>query len=331
MKPDRRSFIGMMSALVAVGRLDAQLEANPSRKTKLKGFKPVELRPLSIEVGASIPFKAVHLSDTHLVRADATDNDARKIELAAQRYPQMGYGERYLTEAVMYARRQNAILLHTGDLYDFVSGANLKLAELLFGADDWFACVGNHEFSQYVGEAKEDAEYKAVNAGRVDAVWPNGISFDSRIVNGVNFVAVDDTYYNFTADQMSLMEKEVKKGLPIVMMCHVPIHMENHYAELMRRTGGVCSYEVGVPDELIDTWKKEPGIPSGEEWRDRRVQQRADAATLEFVKYLRAQPLLKAILSGHTHAFWQERFSPTAIQYVCSATYKGEGYSIAFS
>ena len=67
------------------------------------------------------------------------------------------------------------------------------------------------------------------------------------------------------------------------------------------------------------------------EWRDRRVQQRADAPTKEFIKYLKAQPLLKAILCGHCHAFWQEPFSPTAMQYVCSATYRGEGYAIGFT
>ena len=294
------------------------------------GFAPLELECIRINVGAEKPFNAIQVTDTHLTRVDVSENNERKMRLAARRYPMMGFGEHYLSEAVFRARHENALLLHTGDMYDFVSNANLDLAKRYFASGNWFAAVGNHEFSRYVGEAKEDAEYKALSAASVSGVWPNEISFASRIVNGINLVAVDDVYYNFTGTQLSQMEKEVEKGLPIVMMCHVPIHLPRHYAAMMNKTKGVCSYETGVPDELINTWRKEWDFPAGEEWRDRRVQQRSNAATMEFIRYLKAQPLLKAILCGHTHRFWQERFSPTAVQYICAATYQGYGYLIDF-
>lgn len=290
---------------------------------KLRGFAPLRMERISIDVGAERPFKAMHVSDSHVVRADATDDDPMKIELAATRLPLMGYGEHYLAEAVVEARRENAILLHTGDVTDFVSNANLRFTELTFGADDWFVCAGNHDYSRYVGEAREDSAYKAGSMGRVQSVFPNDLTFASRVVNGVNFVAVDDVYYNFSERQLALMESEVAKGLPIVLMCHVPIYLPGHYAEQMRRTDGVCSYETGVPGELINTWRKERDWPSGEEWRDRRVQQRPDAATTEFVAYLKSLRLLRAILCGHCHAFWAERFSATAMQLTCAAMYEG--------
>ena len=66
------------------------------------------------------------------------------------------------------------------------------------------------------------------------------------------------------------------------------------------------------------------------EWRDPRVHQRADEPTKEFVKYIKAQPLLKAVLCGHNHRYWQGRFSPYAMLYVCSATYMGQCYAIDF-
>jgi len=59
-------------------------------------------------------------------------------------------------------------------------------------------CAGNHEFSQYVGEAEEDEAYKAQSFAAVQGVYPNDLVFASRIVHGVNFVAVDNTYYRFT-------------------------------------------------------------------------------------------------------------------------------------
>jgi UDP-2,3-diacylglucosamine pyrophosphatase LpxH len=333
----RKGFIASLMSATATAAWPA---SNPSgvadgpvrsrASTARGGFRPLAVKPLRLAVGARVPFKALHVTDAHLTRVDATENDVRKMTLAATRGPQMGFGEHYLSEAVFRARNDNALLLLTGDIIDFVSNANLSLAKRYFASVDAFGAVGNHEFSQYVGEAKEDAAYRAVSAGRVAAVWPNDITFASRVVHGVNFVAVDNGYYRFTGDQFSRMEQEVAKGLPIVLLCHVPLHLPKHYAAMMRRTRGVCSYEAGVPDALVDTWRKERNFPASEAWRDRRVQQRADTATKEFVSYLKSQSLVKAILCGHTHAFWQERFSPTAVQYISAATYSGSAFAVDF-
>ena len=98
----------------------------------------------------------------------------------------------------------------------------------------------------------------------------------------------------------------------------------------MKGTDGKCAYLVGVPEELTETY--EPGVtyPSGEEWRYRKVQQHSDEPTLKFVAWLKEQPLLKAILCGHMHRFFEERFSPTAMQYVVGATYLGDAQVVHF-
>jgi UDP-2,3-diacylglucosamine pyrophosphatase LpxH len=61
------------------------------------------------------------------------------------------------------------------------------------------------------------------------------------------------------------------------------------------------------------------------------VQQRTDAATAEFVAYLKSQRLVKAVLCGHCHKFWEERFSQTAMMYVADATYHGGCNEIEFA
>ena len=293
---------------------------------------PFVVRSIEVSVGAEAPFTALFLADTHLTLCDAHDNGRKNALAAARRQGEFRDAERFLREALARAReRRPDLLLHAGDLIDFTSEANFEAAAALFSEKDFFACVGNHEFSRYVGEAREDEAYKAASAGRVAAVWPNDISFASRVVNGVNFVAADNVYYNFTETQLALMEREVAKGLPIVLLCHVPLYTPGLYAAVMVRTSGVCSYQCGVPDELVDTWEKERDWPEAERWRDRRVQQRADAPTKAFVEYAKAQPLLKAVLCGHTHFFWQERLSPTAVQIVCPGTYIGEALELRFA
>lgn len=291
--------------------------------------RSLDLRRVEIDVGATAPFTTMMVADAHLPLADARDGE-RKRALAAGRLHEFHHAAHYLDEAVRHARTERTLILLAGDLWDFTSAANFEAGRRVFGEVDWFGCVGNHEFSQYVGEAREDAAYKAASAARVAEVWPNDIVFASRVVNGVNFVALDDVYYNFTATQKALMEREVAKGLPIVVICHTPLYAPGHYAHEMGRTGGVCSYQVGVPDDRIATWRKERDFPPGEEWRDRRVQQRTDAPTREFIKYLKAQQLLKAVLAGHNHGFWRERLTPTAEQIVCPALFSSKALLLDF-
>ena len=114
-------------------------------------------------------------------------------------------------------------------------------------------------------------------------------------------------------------------------MCHVPFYAPKFYEHNMKRTKGVCSYLTGTPDEFVDTWGGRHDFPKDEEWRDRAVQQRADASTKEFIRYMNSQPLIKAVLTGHCHEYWEERLTPTAVQYTAAATGRGECTAIDFA
>ena len=220
--------------------------------------------------------------------------------------------------------------MHTGDLIDFVSHANLEYVKQKLEAVNCLISAGNHEYSQYVGEAKEDEAYKSQSYDKVQASYPNNLRFDSRIINGVNFVAIDDVYYNFTKEHKELMKAEVKKGLPIVMICHVPLYTPELYAIMMHQNKGRCAYVTGAPLELTQTYEQDPNRPPHEQWRNRSVQQQSDKETLDFIKWLKKQPLLKAIICGHLHLFYQGTFSPTAMQYIVGAGYAGQAYEIKF-
>ena len=195
---------------------------------------------------------------------------------------------------------------------------------------DWFVSAGNHDYSKYVGEAKEDEAYKQDSYEAVRAAFPNDLRFASRVIGGVNFVAVDDVYYNFTERQLEQMKAEMAKGLPVVMLCHVPIYTPEFCKSELEATGGNCAYLTGVPLEITETFDQGRTYPAGEEWRYRKVQQRADEPTLAFIAWLKEQKLLKAILCGHMHRFFEERFSETAVQYTVGATYLGDAQVVHF-
>ena len=60
-------------------------------------------------------------------------------------------------------------------------------------------------------------------------------------------------------------------------------------------------------------------------------KQRTDVVTRDFIASLRREPLLKAILAGHLHITVQDRFSPTAMQYVVGGNFMFHGQEVLFT
>ena len=242
-----------------------------------------------LNVGAEKPFTILHMSDTHLSYADERDNE-RKNKLAAGREKLFPEVEAVMAKAKELAKEHNAVIMHTGDLIDFVSVKNLECVEEFLDEVDCFVAAGNHEWSQYVGDAWEDAEYRNQSLATVQKAFKNDIRMSSRVINGVNFVAIDDGYYLFDEEELAFLKGEVDKGLPIVLLVHNPIYEEVLYGILSPTPGGI-GYLTGVPDEITCLYKD----------AHRYKQQKADAITHETCNYIKNQPLIKAVLTGHLH------------------------------
>ncbi len=278
----------------------------------------------TIKIGLEKPFTALHLSDTHICRADMRDGE-RKVALGERRTREFDGGVPGRTEEnwrkqFAYAREHNLPILHTGDFCDFVSLANLEYMKETLFAHDTFMAVGNHEYSLYVGEAFEDLAYKMQSYDLVQSYCKNNLFFASRVIGGVNFVAIDNGYYDFTAEDLANFKAEVAKGLPIVLMLHTPLYAPN-IVELMmgERVKAPCAYVVGAPKELTDTYPE-----------NRRIQQETNAQTWAFIEYLYKQPLVKAVLAGHLHYDIESELSGGIMQYVTGSGYHACAREITF-
>jgi hypothetical protein len=324
----REEFLRLCGGMFLVAGLPEQLMARMAEP--MDGPQALKsIRRITIAVGATKPFKALHLSDTHLTRVDSRDGE-RKHALAASRQRVFPWAEHYFAAAIRYARERDLMILHTGDLQDFVSEANLDFIAATFGTGDWYTSAGNHEFSQYVGGAKENAEYKAQSYDKVQAVFPNDLTVASRVINGVNFVAIDNVYYYVTAEQHKAVEREFEKGLPVVLLCHIPFYTPKHCHEALTRNGGRTSYMVCTPPKVIEDFRRDPNSAASETYRNRPVSGDIDQPTLAFYNWLKEQSQLKAIICGHMHEFYEEQFSPTAKQYTVGANYFGYAQEIEF-
>lgn len=269
----------------------------------------MELLKSTLNIGLETPLKVLHVTDSHIARADERDNE-RKHALAKR----LGdpKKEAYFFEHFAYAKEHCDLLVHTGDLIDFTSQANFDFARSVLAEEKVFFAAGNHEFSQYVGEAYEDRAYKMNSYNEMRPGLGAPLFFHARTVGGVNFVAIDDSYHQFEPWQLTRLQKELDKGLPIILCLHAPLFEQSLYDHHCERTGpGSSSYLVGCDEDHLPD----------DEWR--AIEIRPRGVTQEAVAFIKAQPLIKAVLAGHVHYSFVSELAPGITQFVTGGAYEG--------
>ena len=324
----RRDWIAGVGGLVAVSSLpafgqDEKREAKDAESAgalfaRRGGYERLSVSYARIEAGATRPFSVLHISDTHLTAAYPHES-AKKQELKRIRTETFGgQQENALRDSLAWAKKNVDYVLHTGDLIDWQSEANFDLVRKYFGKD-MTGSLGNHEYSpdMWLSDPpiKNDEAFKAPLRAKVQAAFPFDISLQSQVVNGVNFVTLDDVFGTVTAAQVDRFAAEVKKGLPIVLGMHVPFYTPAAWRFTARYWNN--------RDKRVTSDEVPP--PSGD-----CLRQQEDKVTREFIAYLKREPLLKGLLVGHEHIDFEDRFSPTAVQYAVGGNFMFHGREVLF-
>ena len=269
-----------------------------------------------IDAGAEKPFSVLHVSDTHLTEVNSEESPdlARRGIFRTRTFA--GRQKEALRASLEFAERHADFVVHTGDLVDFVSEGNLAAVRSFFDNSPVkvLCSVGNHEYWG-LAPGKSYAPHES-NFRDCQAAFPNDLHFASRIVNGVNFVALDDSLVDedgglapFSQNVADAFSKEVGRGLPIVLCVHVPF-----------RTPLVWT-------ATHQHWRNRGRRFAGAHGAAPKYSKSAE----DFIAYLKSVPLLKGILSGHLHCSVEERFSPTAMQFIAPPNFAFAARQILFT
>lgn len=317
----RRGFLSSLSGLVAASALPSLAKDDPSLFAGRGVYERLSLSYQRVHIGLAKPFSVLHISDTHLTEADERDAEPKREFAEKRRRTFGGCQQAALASSLAWAKENVDYVLHTGDLIDFQTEANLDMVRRCYGeaAGFMFGSTGNHEYERRLpGEQiRKTPEYNALSAETLGKAFPFDTSFQSTVAGGVNFIAIEQTYGVVTERQAERFHAEAKRGLPIVLCMHVPFytdHITLSSAKFWRYRGRKLAEMPAVPNTLGDV-----------------KRQAEDPVTREFLAYLKAEPLLKAILAGHLHLAVQERFSPTAMQYVVGGNFMFHGQEILFT
>ena len=312
----RRQFLSL-----GVGAMAAQaFGALKVYTTGIADETVLKVEPLEIDLGIGKAFKAFHFSDTHLNFFDAADfaaaQDVKKAHFHKRwcRFPQ---ALESFYASLDYARARKLPMLHTGDLVDYVTDGNDRVLRHNVTGLDWHYAIGNHEYQSRAPESYTSDE--AGMRAHLQQFFRNDLTVASRVIGGTNFVAFDNARLQVREETAERVKAEFGKGLPVVLMCHIPPVYTMKFRQNSVKAKRIISIGQGA-DPATYREASLPGNPAD----------RHDERTRAFYAWLRTRRDLKAILCGHTHYAEIDDFSETAKMYVAGGNYEGRAYEITF-
>ena len=255
-----------------------------------KNSEKLKLTNVEIKVGLKKPMKFLHVTDSHVITWD--ERSPKQEDIYKKRIKVFSLSRKRWEMTLAYAKENNLPILNTGDVFDFTTPASIEFLKNEVLPNTRIYAVGNHEFSRYCGSQKE-VEHDAETVNAMQSAVSYDIGFSSHIIGGVNFVAIDDVTYQVTQSQVEKLNAEIKKGLPIIAMFHIPIYSEKfftlNFEKNKRRQRKVVSI-IGVSDDKLALC-------------DKRLmgRRKPTQATKKVVEILSTNPLVKGIICGHIH------------------------------
>jgi len=242
----------------------------------------------TLHIGVEKPFTFLHISDVHLCEADATETEERRA-FANDRKNAFSYSLRFLDEVRAYVAKTGYSLFNTGDMLDFITPENIRVAREFAEATGMVSAAGNHEYWHCpknrfsFDDVPETYEHKNASLAAVEADLGMDIRFSCREIGGVNFVCIDDGDYDIDEDIFEKFTQVVAEGKPILLFMHIPLYSAHLHERDAKYT--LCAPESYFENcHPVDVFERKP-----------------EEATCRMVEYIRRCPLVKCVLCGHTH------------------------------
>lgn len=237
----------------------------------------------TLNIGLEKPLKILHITDSHI--PFCCDEDPEGMHRQRAERDEEG-SVRALREQMEYGEKYCDLILHSGDLIDFISKPCLAFArDFLKKHEKLHFVAGNHEYAKY-DHALEDMDYRIRSLMDMGGGLGVNMFFTSRIVGGVNFVGIDDGYHQVEDGQLIRLKKEVAKGYPVILFLHAPLYEEALYQASYKFWNGeialLGSDSTLHPEVIGDMAEPYP-------------------STRAFYDYVTHEPQIKAVLAGHVH------------------------------
>ena len=259
----------------------------------------------------------MHITDTHITIPSEGDKSVwQYCKRMHQAYKDTSHhvsgenisrGEAFRMLVDIAKRKKVDLLVMSGDIVNFPSPATVEFVHKVLEESGvpFVYVAGNHDWHLEGTEGSDD-EKRLKNFPVLQSLYQGkNPLYNSTIVKGVNVVCIDNSTYQINKEQLDFFKKQLKRGMPIVLVMHIPVCTSQNYDCTM----GYKKWGAG-----IDTIYK---LEGREQWS--AAGNRPE--TVEFHKLLMNTPDV-VVLCGHVHAERVE-YEKQLQQYVTSLSRDG--------
>ena len=241
----------------------------------------------TLHIGAKKPFVFLHISDIHLSETDESEPERRRA-FAKERKQFFPFAPSAVEFVTDYVKKTGYPLFNTGDMLDFITPENLRIAAKFAKDTDMIVVAGNHEYWHchndrfHYDDVAKTYETRLDSLAAVSDRLGMDIRFSCTEIGGVNLVCMDDTDYCIDAECFEKLKAVEAQGKPILLFMHIPLYSEH--------LGQDAKFSLNAPPQYfenchpVDVWERKP-----------------DPLTCEICDYIRSSPLIRCVLAGHTH------------------------------
>ncbi len=185
--------------------------------------------------------KIMQITDAHISVEDEKEDDLMKYgERMHKAYmnPLKNYSEEIykttfenLDDLLLKAKKENVeLLILTGDIVNFPSPASVNYVynRLMKTGIRWLYITGNHDWHYEGMTGSLDSLRKTWTEKSLLPLY-NGLNplFYSSIINGINFVGIDNSTGEVDKNQLEFLKVQLTKKEPIVLISHIPYNLDN--------------------------------------------------------------------------------------------------------
>jgi predicted MPP superfamily phosphohydrolase len=189
--------------------------------------------------------KIMQITDSHISIEDEKESDLMKYgERMHKAYmaPHKNYFQdiykttfEYLDDLLLKAKNEDVeLLLLTGDIVNFPSAVSVKYVydRLVETGIPWLYISGNHDW-HYEGMPGSLDSLRIAWIEKSLAPLYNGHNplFYSEIINGINFVGIDNSTYKVNDEQVQFMKEQLSGNEPIILISHIPYSLNRNASQ----------------------------------------------------------------------------------------------------
>ena len=298
----RRSFLKGTTALSGLGLTSSCLGNTNKKKINkpLEVCATIEQQKVSFYAETiNVSIKVIHIADTHLFKDDERGIPYQEYSgRMAKAYNQTIHfqtqkvtnPEVAFEEALAYARAVHAdVITLIGDIFSFPSEAAIEwvLWKLKETAIPYIYIAGNHDWHYEGMEGTlESLRDTWIEKRLLPLYQGNNPLMAAYEIKGIRFIAIDNSTYQINEDQLTFFKEQVEKGLPIVLLVHIPM-----YAPGKQISFGCGNPNWGAATDRNYELEKRPKWPESGHTQ----------TTLSFHKQVFNAPNLLGIFAGHIH------------------------------